>query len=77
MEVGRYARQVARTGRRRTGDVIGLPAPAYLVGGLALVFAFSFAHEVLHDRVAWTLLALLAGCHRHAVSRRLHPTRGV
>jgi O-antigen ligase len=39
----------------------GLPAPQYLIGGLALVLVFSFTHEVLHDRVAWTLFGLLAG----------------
>jgi len=34
--------------------------PAHLTGGLVCVLAFSFTHEVLHDRTAWTLFGLIA-----------------
>ena len=37
-----------------------MPAPAYLVGALGCVLVFSFTHEVLHDRTAWTLFAFVA-----------------
>ena len=37
-----------------------MPAPEFLVGALATLAVYSFTHQVLHDRNAWTLLGLLA-----------------
>jgi len=37
-----------------------LPAPEFIVGALATLAVYSFTHQVLHDRNAWTLLGLLA-----------------
>lgn len=47
-----------------------LPRPGYLVGALGCVLAFSYTHEVLHDRTAWTLFgfvgAVALGWHQQA-----------
>jgi O-Antigen ligase len=49
-------------GSRRAGPGLGagLPAPEFLVGALATMADYSFTHQLLHDRTAWTLLGLLA-----------------
>jgi O-antigen ligase len=46
--------------RLLVGLRVALPSSAYLVGGLGCVLVFSTTHEVLHDRTAWTLFALVA-----------------
>lgn len=46
--------------RLLAGFRVVMPAPAFLVGALGCVLVFSFTHEVLHDRTAWTLFALVA-----------------
>lgn len=61
--VGEIARRASRVGSsRRLGSGLsgGLPAPEFLVGALATMAVYSFTHQILHDRTAWTLLGMLA-----------------
>ena len=61
--VGEMTVRASRVGsRRRLGPSLsaGLPAPEFIVGALATLAVYSFTHQVLHDRNAWTLLGLLA-----------------
>jgi hypothetical protein len=37
-----------------------LPAPEFLVGALATIAIYSYTHQILHDRTAWSLLGVLA-----------------
>jgi hypothetical protein len=60
---GEIVLRASRVGSaRRLGPhlAVRLPAPEYLVGALAALAIYSFTHEVLHDRTAWTLLGILA-----------------
>lgn len=61
--VGEITVRASRVGsHRRLGPGLsaGLPAPEFVVGALATLAVYSFTHQVLHDRNAWTLLGLLA-----------------
>lgn len=61
--VGEIAIRASRVGSsRRLGPGLsgGLPAPEFLVGALATMAVYSFTHQILHDRTAWTLLGILA-----------------
>lgn len=61
--VGEIVWRATRVGSSRRlgpGRSIGLPAPEYLIGALAVLAVYSFAHEQLHDRTVWTLLGILA-----------------
>jgi hypothetical protein len=61
--VGELIWRASRIGSsRRLGPGLsaGLPAPEFLVGALATMAVYSFTHQILHDRTAWTLLGILA-----------------
>jgi len=61
--VGEIAVRASKVGSpRRLGPGLasGLPAPEFLVGALATLAVYSFTHQTLHDRTAWTMLGILA-----------------
>jgi O-Antigen ligase len=61
--VGEIIWRASRVGSPRRlgpGLAAGLPAPEFLVGALATMAVYSFTHQILHDRTAWTLLGILA-----------------
>jgi hypothetical protein len=59
-EIVLRASRVGSPRRLGPGLAAALPAPGYLVGALATLAIYSFTHEILHDRTAWTLLGVLA-----------------
>jgi O-Antigen ligase len=59
-EVTVRATRVASTRRLGSGLANILPAPQFLIGALATLLVYSFTHQILHDRTAWTLLGILA-----------------
>jgi len=61
--IGEIVMRACRVGSsRRLGPGLsgGLPAPEFLIGALATMAVYSFTHQILHDRTAWTLLGILA-----------------
>jgi hypothetical protein len=61
--VGEFALRASWVGgsrRPEPGRPAGLPAPEFLVGALATVAIYSYTHQILHDRTAWTLFGILA-----------------
>lgn len=61
--VGEIVLRASTVGSRRwlrPGLSAGLPAPEFLIGGLATMAVYSFTHQIMHDRTAWSLLGLLA-----------------
>ena len=60
VELGRKGAAVRNPARLEPAFARAVPAAHYLLGGLATVAVFSFTHEVLHDRTAWTLFGVLA-----------------
>ncbi len=54
------ASRVGSSRRLGPGLSAGLPAPEFVIGALATLAVYSFTHEQLHDRTAWTLLGILA-----------------
>ena len=54
------ASRVGSPRRLGPGLAAGLPAPEFLVGAFATMAVYSFTHQILHDRTAWTLLGVLA-----------------
>jgi O-antigen ligase len=59
-EIVLRASRVGSPRRLGPGLAAALPAPGYLIGALATLAIYSFTHEILHDRTAWTLLGVLA-----------------
>jgi hypothetical protein len=60
MDVGARALSVRDSSHLDERYAAVLPAAYHLTGALVTVGVFSFTHEVLHDRTAWTLFGLVA-----------------